>query len=85
MAALALQGSASPRLSTKGNPVKISLLIPVALAFGLAAVLAPAPADAACWGRGCYNHHWSGHRHWGGYYGQDYRQWREYGGVRGEW
>jgi hypothetical protein len=68
------------------TPVKMSILIPVALALGLTAGLAPAPADAACWGRGCYNHHhWYGHRHWGGYYGQDYWQWRQFGGERRDW
>lgn len=66
--------------------MKMSILIPIALALGLTAGIAPTPADAACWGRGCYNHHhWYGHRHWNGYYGQDYRQWRAFGGEHRDW
>jgi hypothetical protein len=66
----------------------MSILIPVALALGLTAGLAPARADAASYGSGCYYHHqahWYGHRHWGGYYGADYRQWRMFGGDRRDW
>jgi hypothetical protein len=67
----------------------MSILIPAALAFSLAAGLAPSPADAACYGSGCYVYHHPPHpyayRHWNGYYGEDYRQWRMFGGNRGDW
>ena len=70
--------------------MKMSILIPAALALSLTAGLAPTPADAACWGRGCYVHHYYpayryGYRHWNGYYGEDYRQWLEFGGTRRDW
>lgn len=71
--------------------MKMSILIPMALALGLTAVLAPAPADAACYGPSCYTNHYQvyryphHHRHWNRYWHDDYRQWREYGGLRHEW
>ncbi len=69
--------------------MKMSILIPAALALGMTAGLAPAPADAACYGAECAGNHQQVHRytnrHWNMYSNQDYRQWREYGGDRREW
>lgn len=69
--------------------MKMSILIPAALALALTAGFARAPADAARYGRGCYvNHHHAyryTNRHWHGYSNEDYRQWREFGGGSRDW
>jgi hypothetical protein len=72
-----------------------SVLPSAAFALVIAAGLAPASADAACYGHDCVVHHHAvvthrpavvvTHRHVNVYSGADYRQWREYGGTRAEW
>ena len=67
--------------------MKISILLPAALALVLGAGLAPASGDAASYGTGCYVHHYA-HRYVHrshSYSNEDYRQWRQFGGTRGEW
>jgi hypothetical protein len=81
---------ASPSLPyQQGTRMKMSILIPMALALGLTAGLAPALANAACFGQGCYAYHHHAYRysnrHWNRYSNEDYRQWREFGGDHREW
>jgi len=66
--------------------MKISILIPAALALVMAAGLASAPADAAAQhGRAVVSHHQVQHAHWSRSSNEDYRQWRQFGGTRAGW
>jgi len=70
-----------------------SAVIPAIFAVALAFGLAPASAEAACFGSGCFvHHHYVQHRSWNNYSRseayrnarEDSRQEREFGGT-GRW